>query len=408
MAQPAAKIVQFIWEGKNAQGHVIRGNITGVSTAQVRTALRRQGVLNPRIRKKGGLFSSGDSGGGSIKPKDIAVFSRQLATMMSSGVPLVQSFEIIGRGHEKPKMAQLLGAIRADVESGISLADAMRKHPLYFDDLYTNLVAAGEQAGILEDLLDKIATYKEKTEAIKAKVKKAMFYPIAVVAVAILVTFILLLFVVPQFEVLFADFGAELPGLTRMVIGMSQWVQAYWWLCVLVMVGGIIGFIQAKRRSRAFARFLDILALRIPIIGQILNKSAIARYARTMSTMFAAGTPLVETMGSVAGATGNALYYEATMKMRDEIATGTALNVAMKKTDLFPNMVNQMVEIGEEAGSLDQMLAKVADFYEAEVDAMVDALSSLLEPLILVFLGVTVGTLVIAMYLPIFKLGQVV
>lgn len=407
MAQPA-KVLQFAWEGKDSMGKAVNGDIAGTSLEQVRSMLRRRGIRNPRIRKRGGgLFSKGE-GGGNIKAKDIAVFSRQLATMMSSGVPLVQSFEIIGRGHEKPKMSQLLNSIRSDVEAGLGLAEAMSKYPMHFDALYTNLVAAGEQAGILEDLLDKIATYKEKTEEIKAKVKKAMFYPIAVVAVAVLVTFILLLFVVPQFEALFADFGAELPGLTRMVIGMSVWLQGYWWMVLLVLGGGIYAFVQGKKRSRAFARMLDVVVLKIPIIGPILEKSAIARYARTMSTMFAAGTPLVESMESVAGATGNAVYYEATMKMRDEIATGTSLNVAMKGTRLFPNMVNQMVEIGEEAGSLDQMLGKVADFYEAEVDAMVDALSSLLEPIILVFLGGTVGTLVIAMYLPIFKLGQVV
>ena len=406
MAQ-TAKAMQFVWQGRNAQGKVVKGDIMGKSQEQVRAVLRRQGIHNPQVRKKGGLFTKGE-GGGSIKAKDIAVFSRQLATMMSSGVPLVQSFEIIGRGHEKPRMAQLLNTVRSDVEAGVGLAEAMRKHPLHFDALYTNLVAAGEQAGILEDLLDKIATYKEKTEEIKAKVRKAMFYPAAVVAVAVLVTVILLLFVVPQFEALFADFGAELPGLTRGVIGMSQWMQSYWWILFLIMGAGIFAFIKAKRNSRAFARMLDVIVLKVPIIGPILNKSAIARYARTMSTMFAAGTPLVEAMESVAGATGNAVYYEATMKMRDEIATGTSLNVSMKATGLFPSMVNQMVEIGEEAGSLDQMLSKVADFYEAEVDAMVDALSSLLEPLILVFLGGTVGTLVIAMYLPIFKLGQVV
>ena len=403
----AARQVQFTYQGKDAKGKVVKGTVSGASQAQVRTALRRQGVLNPRIKKQGGLFSKSE-GGGSISAKDIAVFSRQLATMMSSGVPLVQSLEIVGRGHEKPRMTALLAAVRGDIESGLGLAEAMSKHPMHFDALYTNLVAAGEQAGILEDLLDKIATYKEKTEAIKAKVKKAMFYPIAVVVVAAIVTVILLLFVVPQFEALFADFGAELPALTRTVIGMSQWVQAYWWLLGLGTAAAVVGFVQLKGRSKAFARFLDIVSIKVPIIGPILNKSAIARFARTMSTMFAAGTPLVEAMVSVAGATGNVIYHDATMKMRDEIATGTPLNVAMKGTNLFPGMVNQMVEIGEEAGSLDQMLAKVADFYEEEVDAMVDGLSSLIEPVILVFLGGTVGTLVIAMYLPIFKLGQVV
>jgi type IV pilus assembly protein PilC len=328
--------------------------------------------------------------------------------MMSAGVPLVQSFEIIGRGHENPSMQDLILAIKADVESGSTLADSMAKHPLYFDELVCNLVNAGEQAGILEGLLDKIATYKEKTEALKAKIKKALTYPMAVIVVALVVTAILLIFVVPQFESLFKGFGADLPAFTRMVVDLSEWMQSYWWMALLSIGGAIYGFGQAKRRSVKFAHGLDRLSLKLPIIGEILTKAIIARYARTLSTMFAAGVPLVEAMESVAGTAGNAVYAEAILGMRDNVATGQQLQLSMAQTKLFPNMVVQMVAIGEESGSLDAMLSKVADFYEAEVDDAVDNLSSLLEPLIMSVLGILVGGLIVAMYLPIFKMGSAI
>jgi type IV pilus assembly protein PilC len=345
---------------------------------------------------------------GRVTAADIAIFSRQLATMMSAGIPLVQSFDIVGAGHENPAMQKLILAIKGDVEGGTTLAEALGKHPLHFDDLFTSLVAAGEQAGALETLLDKIATYKEKTEAIKKKIKKALFYPAAVVVVAIIVTAILLIYVIPQFESLFQGFGADLPAFTRMVIDLSKFVQNTGWLLLILAVGAVIGIIQAKKRSRGFQQFIDRVSLKIPVIGPILNKSCIARYARTLSTTFAAGVPLVEALDSVAGATGNIIYENAVLRMRDEVATGQRLQRAMENTDLFPNMVNQMIAVGEESGSLDAMSAKVADFYEEEVDNAVDSMSSLLEPLIMGILGVLVGGLVIAMYLPIFKLGQVV
>jgi type IV pilus assembly protein PilC len=328
--------------------------------------------------------------------------------MMSSGVPLVQSFEIVGRGHGNKAMQQLILSIKGDIEAGGSLADSLRKHPLQFNELFVNLVTAGEHAGILEGILHKLATYMEKSEALKSKIKGAMFYPVAVLVVAFIITCILLLFVIPQFEELFSGFGADLPALTRMVIDMSKWMQANWWLLLIVVGGTVFGLIEAKKRSVAFAHALDRLALKLPVVGDILNKSATARFARTLATMFAAGTPLVEAMTSVAGACGNILYYNATMKMRDEIATGTQLQVAMRDADLFPNMVVQMVAIGEESGALDSMLSKVADWYEQEVDDAVDSLTSLLEPMIMAVLGVVIGGLVVAMYLPIFKMGQVV
>jgi type IV pilus assembly protein PilC len=320
----------------------------------------------------------------------------------------VQSFEIIGRGHENPAMAELILSIKSDVESGNPLAKALGKHPLYFDDLYCNLVNAGESAGILDTLLDKIATYKEKTEALKSKIKKAMFYPIAVIVVAFIVTTILMLFVIPQFQEMFAGFGADLPAMTLMVIAMSKFFQSYWWAIFGGIGAAIFAFVQAKRRSRAFRDFLDRLSLKMPVFGDILNKAALARFARTLATMFTAGVPLVEAMTTVAGASGNVVYEEAILRIRDDISTGSPLNQSMQQTGLFPNMVVQMVAIGEEAGSVDSMLAKVADFYEQEVDDAVDGLSSLLEPIIMAFLGVVIGGLVVAMYLPIFKMGQVV
>jgi type IV pilus assembly protein PilC len=331
-----------------------------------------------------------------------------MATMMAAGIPLVQSFDIIGAGHENPAMQKLILAIKADVEGGTSLANALAKHPLHFDDLFVNLVEAGEQAGALETLLDKIATYKEKTEAIKKKVKKALFYPAAVVVVAFIVTAILLIYVIPEFENLFQGFGADLPTFTRLIIDISQFVRDSGWLIVIGGVLAFFGFMHAKKRSRALRHFLDRVILKVPIIGPILNKSAIARYARTLSTTFSAGVPLVEALDSVAGATGNIVYETAVLRMRDEVATGQRLQRAMENTELFPNMVNQMVAVGEESGSLDAMTAKVADFYEEEVDNAVDSMSSLLEPLIMAILGVLVGGLVIAMYLPIFKMGAVI
>ncbi len=404
MAATAEKLT-YVWEGTDKKGSRIKGEAQGNNEALVKAELRRQGINPLKVRKKPKPLFGGKK---KITGKDISIFSRQMSTMMSAGVPLVQSFEIVGRGHENPSMQDLILAIKADVEGGTNLADALGKHPQYFDALYTNLVRAGEQAGALETLLDKIATYKEKTESLKGKIKKALFYPTAVVVVAFIVSAILLIFVVPQFQELFQNFGADLPGFTLFVIGLSNAFQQYWWAMLIGAAAGVYAFIQAHKRSPRFRRRLDLLSLKIPVVGDILTKAAIARFARTLSTMFAAGVPLVEAMESVAGATGNALYEEATLKMRDDVATGTQLQTTMRNTGLFPNMVVQMTAIGEEAGSLEEMLGKVADFFEEEVDNMVDGLSSLLEPLIMAFIGVIVGGLVIAMYLPIFKLGAVV
>jgi type IV pilus assembly protein PilC len=404
MAQAALKQAPFNWEGKDRAGKKVKGKLVAINEAAVRTELRRQGVVATRVRKQSTLFRQQ----GRVTAADIAIFSRQMATMMAAGIPLVQSFDIIGAGHENPAMQKLILAVKADVEGGTSLAKALAKHPLHFDDLFVNLVAAGEQAGALETLLDKIATYKEKTEAIKKKVKKALFYPTAVVVVAIIVTAILMIYVIPEFENLFQGFGADLPAFTRFVIDISNFVQEQGWLLLIGVVGAGYAFFHAKKRSRAIQHFVDRAILKIPIIGPILNKSAIARYARTLSTTFAAGVPLVEALQSVAGATGNIVYETAVLKMRDEVATGQRLQRAMENTELFPNMVNQMVAVGEESGSLDAMTAKVADFYEEEVDNAVDSMSSLLEPLIMAILGVLVGGLVIAMYLPIFNMGKVI
>ena len=394
----------FTWEGTDRTGKKVKGKVVSTSEAAVRSELRRQGVVPTRVRKQSMLFRKQ----GKVSAADIAIFSRQLATMMTAGIPLVQSFDIVGAGHENPAMQKLILSIKADVEGGTTLHEALAKHPLHFDDLFVSLVAAGEQAGALETLLDKVATYKEKTEAIKKKIKKALFYPAAVVVVAIVVTVILMIYVIPEFESLFKGFGADLPAFTRMVIDVSKFVQSTGWLLLVLTVGGIIGFLQAKKRNRGVQHFVDRAMLRIPIIGMILNKSAIARYARTLSTTFAAGVPLVEALDSVAGACGNIVYETAVRRMRDEVATGQRLQRAMENTELFPNMVNQMIAVGEESGSLDAMSAKVADFYEEEVDNAVDSMSSLLEPLIMAILGVLVGGLVIAMYLPIFKMGSVV
>jgi type IV pilus assembly protein PilC len=396
--------IPFAWEGMDKRGNRVKGKSLAPDEVALRTELRRQGIAPSKIKKQSQAFKSG----GKVKPEDIAVFSRQLATMLASGIPLVQAFEIVGNGHEKPSVQKLILDVKMDIEGGTSLHEALAKHPLYFDDLYVNLVEAGEQAGALENLLDKIATYKEKTEAIKKKVKKALFYPAAVMVVAVVVTLILLIFVIPQFESLFKGFGAELPAFTQFVINLSKAVQKHGLIMAIFVGGGVYGFIYFKKRSRKMREALDRISLKLPIIGPILTKSAIARYARTLSTMFAAGVPLVEALESVAGATGNIIYENAVMKMRDEVATGQRLQRAMENTQLFPNMVIQMVAVGEEAGALDQMSAKVAEFYEAEVDNAVDSMSSLLEPLIMAVLGVLVGGLVIAMYLPIFKLGAVV
>ncbi len=405
MAEQALKQNTFIWEGKDSKGQKVKGESTGANVALVKASLRRQGITPNKVKKKSKpLFG----GGKSVKAADIAIFSRQLATMMTSGVPLVQAFEIIGRGHENPRMQSMLISIKNDIEGGSNLSDALAKHPLQFDDLYCNLVRAGEHAGILDSILDKVATYKEKTEAIKGKIKKALFYPTAVIVVAFIITAVLMIFVIPEFEKLFAGFGADLPAITKFVINLSKTFQEWWWAIFGSIGLAIYGLIQAKKRSKKFQVFLDKFLLKVPIIGPILNKAAIARYARTLSTMFAAGVPLVEAMESVAGAVGNVVYGEAVLRMRDEVATGTQLNVSMKSSGLFPNMVVQMTAIGEEAGSMDTMLSKVADFYEQEVDNAVDGLSSLLEPLIMAILGILIGGLVIAMYMPIFQMGKIV
>lgn len=405
MAEAAIKSDMFVWEGVDRHGKRVKGEMSGRNDALIKAMLRRQGVNPLKVKKKPKAFFAS---GGTITTKDITIFSRQLATMMSSGVPLVQSFEIVGRGHENKAMQDLILTVKGDVESGTQLNEALAKHPRQFDELYVNLVTAGEHAGILEGILHKLATYMEKTEALKSKIKSALFYPIAVVVVAFVITCILMIFVIPQFQELFSGFGADLPPLTQVVINMSKWFQSYWWLLIGGIIGFVVGLIQLKNRSVRFAHFVDRLVLKLPIIGDIIEKSAIARFSRTLATMFAAGTPMVEAMTSVAGACGNIVFYEATMKMRDEISTGTQLQVAMRDTNLFPSMVVQMVAIGEESGALDAMLEKVADWYEQEVDDAVDALTSLLEPLIMSVLGVIIGGLVIAMYLPIFKMGQVV
>jgi type IV pilus assembly protein PilC len=403
-ATATKKDVQFIWEGKDKRGHKVRGKALAANEQALRADLRRQGVAPTRVKTQG----KGLGGGGKPQPQDIAVFARQLATMMSAGIPMVQAFEIIGNGHEKPSVQKLVLDIKSSVEGGSTLHESLAKHPLYFDDLFVNLVEAGEHAGALETLLDKIATYKEKTEALKKKIKKALFYPIAVLVVAIIVTVILLIFVIPQFESLFKGFGADLPAFTQMVVNMSKFMQHQGWIVGIVAGGAIYGFMYFHKRSRNMRRALDRIALKFPIIGPILVKSAIARFARTLSTMFAAGVPLVEAMQSVAGATGNIVYEEGTMRMKDEVATGQRLQRAMENTGLFPNMVVQMIAVGEESGSLDTMSGKVAEFYEAEVDNAVDSMASLMEPMIMAVLGVLVGGMVIAMYLPIFKLGQAI
>lgn len=404
----AVKVVKeftYTWEGVDRKGSRIKGVSDGPSETYVKSALRKQGINPIRVRKKSSLFGKRKK---AIKGQDIAIFSRQLATMMSAGVPLVQSLEIVGRGHANPSMGEMILAIKANIEGGSSLAESLAKFPRHFDDLFVNLVDAGEKSGALETLLDKIATYKEKTESIKKKVKKALTYPAAVIVVAFIVTGILLYFVVPQFAQLFQGFGADLPAFTKMVIAMSEFIQAKWWVILIAIVAAFFGFREAHVRSPRFRKFVDRVMLKLPVVGDILYKSAVARFARTLSTMFAAGVPLVEAMDSVARAAGNIIFTEAIMTMKDQVATGQQLQLTMQQTGLFPAMAVQMVAIGEESGSLDHMCAKVADFYEEEVDAMVDNLTALLEPMIMVVLGVMVGGLVVAMYLPIFKLGQAI
>ena len=404
MANAASKQSPFIWEGTDRKGKRIKGKSLASSEAALRSTLRRQGLVPIKVRKESTLFSSQ----GRVTPADISIFSRQLATMLTAGIPLVQAFEIVAAGHDVPAVRKLILNIKTDVEGGTTLADALARHPLYFDDLFVNLVRAGEQAGALESLLDKIATYKEKTEELKKKIKKALTYPTAVLVVALVVTVILLIFVIPQFEDLFKGFGADLPAFTQMVINLSEFVQAKGWFMAMVAGGSMYGFLEWKKRSRKLRHLLDRISLKLPIIGTILNKAAIARFARTLSTMFNAGVPLVEALESVAGATGNIVYEVAVLQIREEVATGQRLAASMENVNLFPNMVIQMIAVGEESGALDDMASKVADFYEAEVDNAVDNMSSLLEPMIMAILGVLVGGLVIAMYLPIFKMGAVI
>lgn len=400
-----AKPAMYAWEGLDKKGVKISGELAGHNPALIKAQLRRQGINPLKVRKKSiSIFRSGKK----IKPLDIAFFSRQMATMMKAGVPLLQSFDIISEGSTNPNMRKLVEDIKQEVAAGHSFATALRQKPQYFDDLFCNLVDAGEQAGALESLLDRVATYKEKTESLKAKIKKAMTYPIAVVVVAFIVTGILLIKVVPQFQTLFAGFGADLPAFTLMVIGLSQALQDYWLIVLIALFLAIIGFKRAYKTSEKFRNGLDRALLKTPIIGQLLYKSAVARYARTLSTTFAAGVPLVEALDSVSGATGNIVFKNAVNKVKQDVSTGMQLNFSMRSTGVFPTLAIQMTAIGEESGALDSMLDKVANYYEEEVDNMVDSLTSLMEPMIMAVLGIVVGGLVIAMYLPIFKLGSVV
>jgi type IV pilus assembly protein PilC len=405
MATAASKDIKdfvFEWEGKDRHGKVVRGEVRAVGENQVQATLRRQGVLPTKIKKR--RMRAGKK----IKPKDIALFTRQMATMMKAGVPLLQAFDIVGRGNANPSVTKLLNDIRSDVETGTSLNAAFRKFPMYFNNLYCNLVEAGEAAGILETLLDRLAAYMEKTEAIKSKIKSALMYPISVVIVAFIVVTVIMLFVIPAFKEVFSAFGADLPAPTLFVMGMSDIFVKWWWLIFGVIGGGFYFFMQAWKRSEKIQVAMDRWLLRIPIFGDLINKSAIARWTRTLSTMFAAGVPLVEALDSVGGAAGNAVYALATDKIQQEVSTGTSLTAAMGNVNVFPTMVLQMCAIGEESGSIDHMLGKAADFYEEEVDTMVAGLSSLLEPIIIVFLGTLIGSIVVSMYLPIFKMGQVV
>ena len=394
----------FEWVGIDKIGKKLKGEQKAKSTTLAKNELRRQGIQVKKIyKKRKSIFSAGKA----IKAQDISLFSRQLATMMESGVPMVQAFEIIEGGQANPRMAKLLNDVKTEIQSGSSLAESLGKHPVYFDELYCNLVNAGEKAGVLDELLDTIATYKERTEEIKGKIKKAMFYPAAVLFVAIGVTILLLVKVVPEFQNMFAGFGADLPGLTLMVVNASKVMQEYWYMVVGVIAGVIWGFIFLKKRSLKFAHALDRLSLKIPIVGGILFNAAVARFARTLATTFAAGVPLVEGLDTVSGAVGNVVFRDAVLKIKDDVSTGHQLQMAMSQTGLFPHMVVQMASIGEESGNLDAMLSKVADYYEQEVSNAVDSLSSLLEPIIMVLVGGLVGVMVVAMYLPIFKMASV-
>ncbi|TLP77858.1 type II secretion system F family protein [Pseudomonas nitroreducens] len=405
MAEKALRTSTFVWEGTDRKGGKVKGELAGTNTALVKAQLRKQGINPIKVRKKSiSILSAGKK----IKPMDIALFTRQMATMMGSGVPLLQSFDIIGEGFDNPNMRKLVDEIKQEVASGNSLANSLRKKPQYFDDLYCNLVDAGEQSGALETLLDRVATYKEKTESLKAKIKKAMTYPIAVVVVAIIVSSILLIKVVPQFQSVFEGFGAELPAFTRFVISISEALQAWWFIVLIALFAAVYALREAHRRSEKFRDMVDRSILKLPVVGDILYKSAVARYARTLSTTFAAGVPLVEALDSVSGATGNVVFRNAVNKIKQDVSSGTQLNFSMRTTGVFPSMAIQMAAIGEESGSLDSMLDKVASFYEEEVDNAVDNLTTLMEPMIMAVLGVLVGGLIIAMYLPIFQLGQVV
>ncbi|HMM53567.1 MAG TPA: type II secretion system F family protein [Candidatus Desulfobacillus sp.] len=397
-----SKEFSFAWEGKDKAGKMMRGEMRAASEALVRSSLRRQGILVSKVKKQ--AFKRG----GKITEKDITLFTRQLATMMKAGVPLLQAFDIVGKGAPNQAVAKLMMDVKSDVETGSSLNQAFRKYPLHFDALFCNLVAAGESAGILDAILDRLATYKEKILAIKSKIKSALFYPVAVIVVAVIVMTVIMLFVIPSFKSVFSSFGAELPGPTLLVIGMSDFMVAYWYIIFGVLGGVLYGFFYMWKRSEKMQFAMDRLFLRLPIFGDIVRKATIARWARTLSTMFAAGVPLVEALDSVGGASGNYVYRSATRQIQSEVSTGTSLTVAMQNANIFPNMVTQMVSIGEESGQLDQMLSKVADFFEAEVDDAVEAMSSLMEPIIMVVLGTLIGGIVVSMYLPIFKLGAVI
>ncbi len=403
MAASATKQITYLWEGKDKKGKVIKGEMRAAGESFVSATLRRQGITVTKVKKQSGFAKKGR-----ITDKDITLFTRQLATMMKAGVPLLQAFDIVGKGHSNPAVSKLLGDIKADVETGSSLSTSFRKYPLYFDALFCNLVGAGEQAGILDTLLDRLATYKEKIQAIKGKIKSALFYPISIIVVAFVIVAVIMIFVIPAFKTLFDGFGAALPAPTLVVMAISNFFVSYWWAIFGSIGGGLWFFFYTWKRSEKMQGTMDRLILKLPVFGDVIRKATIARFSRTLSTMFAAGVPLVEALDSVAGASGNRVYYDATKRIQSEISTGTSLTVAMQNANVFPNMVLQMTAIGEESGALDSMLSKVADFYEAEVDDAVDALASLMEPVIMVVLGTLIGGLVIAMYLPIFKMGSVV
>jgi type IV pilus assembly protein PilC len=401
-AKGGPKEFTFLWEGKDKAGKTVRGEIRAAGENMVNASLRRQGITVSKVKKQK------LGGGGSVSDKDVALFTRQMATMMKAGVPLLQAFDIVSKGSSNPAVTRLLIEIKTEVETGASLAQAFRKYPLYFDALYCNLVAAGEAAGILEALLDRLAIYKEKTLAIKSKIKSALFYPVSIIVVAIVITAVIMIFVIPAFKSVFSSFGADLPTPTLVVMAISDWTVANWYIIFPAMGGAVYGFLEAWKRSLAVQIFMDRISLKAPIFGSLLRKAAIARWTRTLSTMFAAGVPLVEALDSVGGASGNYVYLQATLQIKQEVSTGTALTVAMQNSNVFPAMVLQMCLIGEETGALDAMLGKVADFFEAEVDDAVEALSSLMEPIIMVVLGTLIGGMVVAMYLPIFKLGGAV